>query len=168
MGDIHVVFGPQGAGKSTYARTLAASMKGTRFSIDDWMIQLYGPDLPKPLNFGWIMERVKRCERQILATTQEIAKNGGNVVLDLGFMKEKNRSELTILAEQVGLVSKLHYINAPHDVRRRRVLNRNSEKGETFSFEVTPVMFDVMEKEFETPSEAELARATIFITHAAA
>lgn len=168
MGDIHIVFGPQGAGKSTYARTLATSQNGIRFSIDDWMAQLYGPDLPNPLNFGWIMERVKRCERQIWATTQEIAKNGGKVVLDLGFMKEKNRAEFSNLTEKAGLASNLHYLIAPHDVRRRRVLARNSEKGKTFAFEVTPMMFDFMEKEFEAPGEAELANATVFSTHEAA
>ncbi|WP_167316035.1 ATP-binding protein [Burkholderia lata] len=31
---VHIVFGPQGAGKSTYARTLAAASGATRFSID--------------------------------------------------------------------------------------------------------------------------------------
>ena len=168
MGDILIVFGPQGAGKSTYARTLALSLSGTRFSIDEWMAQLYGPDLPKPLNFGWIMERVKRCEHQIWATAQQIAKNNGNVILDLGFTKESNRAEFSSLAEQVGVAAKVHYIDAPHDVRRRRVLARNSEKGETFSFEITPMMFDFMEKEFETPSDAELANATVISTHAVA
>lgn len=57
MGTIHLVFGPQGAGKSIYARELAGRTMGVRFSIDEWMGQLYGPDLPKPLNFSWIMEK---------------------------------------------------------------------------------------------------------------
>lgn len=53
-------------------------------------------------------------------------------------------------------------------MRRHRVLDRNSDKGETFSFEVTPIMFDFMEKEFEAPREAELVNATVFSTYAAA
>lgn len=164
-GNVHLVFGPQGAGKSTYSRKLARLNNGTRFSIDDWMIQLYGPDLPKPLNLNWIMTRVKRCEQQIWSTAKEVALNGGNIVLDLGFIKTINRDEFLQLAQQVGLSSVLHYVIAPHDERRRRVLARNVEKGDTFAFEVTPMMFDYMEKEFEAPSEVELSNLTVFNTY---
>ena len=164
-GSVHFVFGPQGAGKSTYSRKLARLNNGTRFSIDDWMIQLYGPDLPKPLNLNWIMERVKRCEQQIWSTAKEIALNGGNTVLDLGFIKASNRAEFLQLAQQADLSSELHYVIAPHDERRRRVLARNVEKGETFAFEVTPTMFDYMEKETEAPSEAELSNSSVFNTY---
>jgi predicted kinase len=168
VGALHLVFGPQGAGKSTYSRSLAKQLNGTVFSIDEWMARLYGPDLPKPLNFIWIMERVKRCEIQIWITAREVAKNGGNVVLDLGFMKVRTRAEFSALAKQAGIPINSHFVTAPHAVRRNRVLSRNTEKGETFSFEVTPAMFDFMEKEFEAPGEAELARSTVFNVHAAA
>ncbi|WP_322087388.1 ATP-binding protein [Burkholderia sp. BCC1999] len=168
MGAVHIVFGPQGAGKSTYARTLAASSGATRFSIDEWMAQLYGPDLPEPLQLSWLMERVQRCESQIWRTAEQIAKNGGNVILDLGFMKARNRSAFVDRARGAGISSELHFVTAPHDIRRGRVLARNSEKGETFSFEVSPAMFDFMEKEFEEPTSLELASAIVFNSHIAA
>ncbi len=162
MGTVHVIFGPQGAGKSTYARRLADEIRGVRFSIDDWMNQLYGPDLSKPLNFAWIMERVRRCEKRIWATASEFALTGGNVILDLGFMKVSSRTEFVNLAQACGLPVQLHFIDAPHAIRRARVLNRNTEKGETFSFEVTPTMFDFMEKEFQSPTDTELSKASVF------
>jgi len=111
------------------------------------------------------MTRVKRCEQQIWSTAKEVALNGGNIVLDLGFIKTINRDEFLQLAQQVGLSSVLHYVIAPHDERRRRVLARNVEKGDTFAFEVTPMMFDYMEKEFEAPSEVELSNLTVFNTY---
>jgi hypothetical protein len=37
------------------------------------------------------------------------------------------------------------------------VLERNIHKGDTFSFEVSPAMFDFMEKQFESPTDLELA-----------
>jgi predicted kinase len=165
MAEVHIVFGPQGAGKSSYSRALAAASQGTRFSIDEWMAQLYGPDLPAPINLGWIMERVLRCERQIWQTAEQIAKNGGSVVLDLGFMKARNRSTFTEQARNAGISSRLHYVTAPQDIRRSRVMTRNAEKGETFSFEVSPAMFDFMEAEFEAPTRLELASATVFHSH---
>lgn len=49
---LHLVFGPQGAGKSTHARKLAEAEQAVHLAIDDWMGQLFGPDLPQPLDFG--------------------------------------------------------------------------------------------------------------------
>lgn len=161
MGTVHIVFGPQGAGKSTYSRRLAVEARAVHFSVDDWMNQLYGPDLPKPLNFTWIMERVRRCEKRIWTTASEFAQTGGNVVLDLGFMKIDSRTEFVDLAQGRKLPSQLHFVDAPHDIRRKRVLARNSERGETFSFEVTPAMFDFMENEFQRPTDAELSTAVV-------
>lgn len=46
-------------------------------------------------------------------------------------------------------------------IRLQRVLNRNSEKGETFEFEVSKDNFDFMENWFETPSKKELENAII-------
>ncbi len=46
-------------------------------------------------------------------------------------------------------------------MRKERVVKRNIEKGETYSFEVTPMMFDFMEKEFQRPTDEELERAII-------
>ena len=163
-GTVHIVFGPQGAGKSTYSRELADETRAVVFSIDEWMNQLYGPDLPKPLDFGWIMERVGRCEKRIWDTAAEVARTAGNVVLDLGFMKIDSRTEFANLAESCSLPSQLHFVDAPHDIRRQRVLARNTDKGETFSFEVTPGMFDFMEKQFERPTEAELSKAIVSVT----
>jgi predicted kinase len=136
-----------------------------RLSIDDWMGQLYGPDLPTPMNFGWIMERVQRCEKRIWATAAEIAGIGCHVVLDLGFMKVRNRTEFLSLASADQHPAQLHFVNAPLDVRRQRVLQRNIDKGDTYSFEVTAPMFDFMEREFEPPTAQELASATVFHSH---
>ncbi|CAN0645805.1 AAA family ATPase [Burkholderia cepacia] len=117
MAVVHIVFGPQGADKSTYARTLAASSGATRFSIDEWMALLYGPDLPEPPQLSWLMERVQRFERQIWRTAEQIAKNGGNVILDPGFMKARNRSAFVDQARDAGIASKLHFIAVPHGIR---------------------------------------------------
>ena len=162
MATIHIVFGGQGAGKTTYSCELAEDERATRFSIDNWMEALYGADLPKPLNFSWVMERVQRCEHRIWLTAADIAHNGGNVVLDLGFMKRKDRARFITLAESEGLSVQTHFVTAPHEVRRERVLSRNETKGATFSFEVTPEMFDFMEKQFEPPTDDELSKSTVF------
>ena len=159
---VRMVFGSQGAGKTTYSRQLADQVQATRFSIDDWMGELFGQDVPKPMSFPWIMERVQRCERRIWSIASDVVARGGSAVLDLGFMKASDRSRFVSLAKARGLAVQLHFVDAPHAVRRARVLSRNATKGETFAFEVTPAMFDFMEKQFESPTEAELSKSVTF------
>jgi len=156
-----MIFGPQGAGKSTHALALAKTTGGVRFSIDEWMGELYGNDAPQTLNIDWVMERVHRCERRIWATAAEIARNGGVAILDLGFTKIASRHATRALAEAEALEIDSHYVTAPHDVRRSRVLARNQGKGATFAFEVTPMMFDFMEKEFEPATSSELQSCNV-------
>ena len=155
----HIVFGPQGAGKTTYSRKLADSRNAVRFSIDEWMIELFGPDLPKSMSLSWVMPRVQRCETRIWSVASQIGRVGGSVVLDLGFMRIDDRQRFAALAKESGMTSQLHFVDAPHPTRRTRVMARNQDRGETFAFEVTPGMFDFMETKFESPTEAELAIA---------
>lgn len=161
---IHIVFGRQGAGKSTYSKKIAKEINGVHFSIDEWMWKLYGEDLPKSMNLKWITERVERCEKQIWEMTKQISKCGVGVVLDLGFTKFEKRELFSSLAQEQNIPIQIHYIKAPHELRKKRVLNRNKEKGETYSFEVTPGMFDFMEGEFQAPREKELVEAIIIDT----
>ena len=165
MSKIHIVFGRQGAGKSTYSKNLAKETGGVHFSIDDWMWSLFGLDLPKSMNLKWIKERVERCENQIWKSTAQICSVGREMVLDLGFTKLSKRQMFIALAEDNGFAYQIHYLKAPHALRKVRVMKRNEEKGETFSFEITSRMFDFMEGEFDDPREKELAGSVIVDTN---
>lgn len=164
MSKVHLVFGRQGSGKTTYSIKLAKRVKGVHFSIDEWMWALYGADLPKSMNLKWIMERVDRCEKQIWATAKKISDSQVDVILDLGFTKRAKRKLFKDLATESNLPIEVHYLKAEHSERKRRVLDRNKEKGETYAFEVTAGMFDFMETEFDSPTDSELSEATIVNT----
>lgn len=166
MSNIHIVFGPQGAGKSTYSKQLTKEVQGIHMSIDDWMWQLFGDDLPKTINLKWIMERVERCEKHIWELSKVISDRDCDVILDLGFTKVAKRNKYRQLIEAHRKEVQLHYVTAAHALRRERVLNRNVDKGSTFSFEVTPAMFDFMEGEFNTATDDELAQSIIVDTNA--
>jgi len=157
---VYLVYGPVGAGKSTYARELAADRNAIRFAIDDWMHTLFGDDRPQQMDLVWAMTRVARCEARIWATCQEILASGRDVVLEIGAMRATDRERLKSIVEAAGHRLALCFVDADREVRRQRVLQRNREKGDTYTFEVTPAMFDAMETYFERPDETELGSTT--------
>lgn len=161
---LHLVFGPQGAGKSTLANDLARQHQGVCLAIDPWMADLYGPDMAAPLDFARVMQRVRRCEGRIWTTAVAVASQGMNVVLDEGCMKVADRRRFSELAQQALLPLQMHFVTADAGIRRQRVLLRNTQRGDTFAFPVSPVMFDQMEGQFEAPSADELACAIVLNT----
>lgn len=158
---LHVVFGPSGAGKSTYAKEFARREPAVHFAIDDWMARLFAADMPEPLEFAWMMERVERCEAQIWSTAAGVVATGTSVILDLGLMRKADRARVAEIAAAVELPIQFHFVTAAPDVRRARVLGRNEVRGETFAISVTPDMFDFIEGVYEAPDDAELTGAII-------
>lgn len=164
MATLHLVFGPQGAGKSTHARNLTERAGAIHFAIDNWMIQLFGSDMPERPDMAWLMARVVRCEKLIWNTAAAILQQGSSVVLDIGLMKQAQRQAASQLARDLGFAPQWHYVTAPIEIRRSRVAQRNSQKGDSFAFAVSPTMFDMMEAHWEAPCGDELAQAQIFET----
>lgn len=153
---LHVIFGPSGAGKSTYAKDLARRLPAVHFAIDEWMARLFSADMPEPLPFEWMMERVERCEAQIWSTAAGVMATGASVILDLGLMRRSDRARVAEIAQAVELPIQFHFVTAPQEIRRARVLERNTQRGETFAIEVTPDMFNFIERVYEAPDDAEL------------
>jgi len=149
--EIHLITGGTGAGKTTYARTLALETGAIRFSIDEWMSVLFWMDSPDPIRFDWVMTRINRVETQMWDTARHILSTGTPVIFDLGFTKQAHREKFRTLAASVNRPSILHWVDVDADERWNRVQGRNAEKGETFVMTVTPEMFKFMESEWETP-----------------
>jgi predicted kinase len=155
---IHIVTGSTGAGKTTYARQLAAELGAIRFSIDEWMNALFWPDRSDPIDPAWAMERVERCYTQIWSVARDAARQGLPSVLDLGFTTHNSRCRFVDLAREAGFQSQLHWIDVPADERWRRVEQRNQRPSEQqLEFAVTREMFDYVESLWEPPEPAEMA-----------
>jgi len=151
----HIVCGSTGAGKTTYSIALSSKLGAIRFSIDEWMAQLFWPDSPQPVQFEWTMERINRCEAQIAELATELAKRGVPSVLDLGFTTRDHRDKFRALAADAGIATKTQYVDVPVEERWRRVEHRNRDKGETYRMEVTREMFDFMESIWQAPTAEE-------------
>lgn len=161
---LNVIFGPCGAGKTTYAHAFARREKAVAFILDDWMARMFGPDMPEPLQYDWMIERVGRCEGQIWATAAGVLATRTSVILDIGLMRKADRARVREIAEATGLDLQFHFVDAPQAVRRARVLDRNVVRGESFAIEVTPDLFDFIEGVYEPPEPGELTGAVISVS----
>ena len=158
---LNVIFGPSGAGKTTYANAFARREKAVAFILDDWMARMFGPDMPEPLQYDWMIERVGRCEAQIWSVVAAVMATGTSVILDIGLMRRADRDRVREIAEATGLPLRFHFVDAPPEARRARVMERNVIRGEGFSIDVPPDMFDFIEGVYEAPEPAELVGAVI-------
>ena len=161
MARLILVCGPTGVGKTTYSVALAKDAKAIRFSIDPWMQTLFADDMTE-LDYSWMIERVNRCYEQIWKVSEQILAIDGNVILDLGFTTKEQRELFSQRAAKLGIDAEVHYLDAPTDIRRKRVEKRNAEKDpDVYAFEVTEMMFDFMEPRFEIPDEDELKNGCV-------
>jgi predicted kinase len=109
---LHVIFGPCGAGKTTYANAFARREKAVAFILDDWMARMFGADMPEPIQYDWMIERVGRCEAQIWATAAGVLAAGTPVILDIGLMRKADRARVRDIAEATGLPLHFHFVDA--------------------------------------------------------
>lgn len=154
---VHLVCGPSGAGKTTYARRLRDDIGGVHFSIDDWMTTLFAADAPPVPDWNWVVDRVQRNESQIIAMTVQLGRLNIPSVHDLGFLGRDQRVRVAGAARAAGLATRLHILDLDREERWRRVAARNAEKGETYRLTVTRPMFDFVDRLWQPPSDDEMA-----------
>jgi predicted kinase len=149
---VHLLAGPVGSGKTTYARQLE-DRGAVRFSTDEWMIRLYGQHLPPDVR----QLRAGVCRRLFLDMAREIAAVGVDVVLDCGFSRRDERDEARQRLVSAGLPVELIHFDVPRDERWRRIALRNQQRPFD-SYALTRPMFDELDGRFEPPAPEERAR----------
>jgi len=160
---IHLVCGPIGAGKTTYAHEIAAKYNAVRFSEDEWLSKLFVPDAPEgllsePMQVvgAWANEKYQRCREQIWLISQQLLNQNVNIVLDGAAANKEQRDAIRKKAVDHNVDFQLHYVTSDPKTREKRVFERNKEQGDTYSLEVTPDMFAHTESYFEPPQGEEL------------
>ncbi len=156
MAKLHLIIGPVGAGKSTFARQLCREHRAARLVLDEWMATLFGDD-ERPANgrLEWYVERTERCLEQIWKLTENLVDLGIHVVLEVGLIRRQERERFYARVDDAGFGLTVYVLDAPRELRRERVLRRNRERGETFSMEVPPAFFELASDLWEPPAEDE-------------
>lgn len=158
---VHLIVGNTGSGKTTYAQNLKAKLEAILFSIDKWNNILFLPDKKTTDGLDWFLERIERSESIILDLIHQLEEARTDSILDLGLSKFEHREKFRVFCAEHNYEITTHFLDIPKAIRLERVLKRNTEKGNTFEFEVSKADFDFMETWFETPTVTELKDSII-------
>jgi predicted kinase len=156
-GRVHLVVGPVGAGKSTFATGLARDHRALRFTLDAWMVVLFRPDRPDTGVVEWYVERAARCVETIWGVALGAVDVGVDVVLEIGLLQRRERERFYARVAEAGVALRVVVVDADREVRRQRVEARNRVQGATFSMVVLPAIFDLASDMWEPPEPAECA-----------
>jgi uncharacterized glyoxalase superfamily protein PhnB/predicted kinase len=151
----HLVIGPVGAGKSTFALQLARKHAAVRLTLDEWMAVLFREDRPDGGVMEWYVERTARCIEQIWSVAKGIVDVGTDVVLEIGLLRRDERERFYRRVSDAGFDLTIHVLDAARDVRRERVEERNCTRGSTFSMVVPPAIFELASDLWEPPDPPE-------------
>ncbi|MCM2256373.1 MAG: ATP-binding protein [Vicinamibacteria bacterium] len=152
---IFLIVGPVGAGKSTLAQRLAVEHRAVRLTLDEWMTTLFRPDRPNDGVIGWYVERARRCVDQIWRVANDVLATDTDVILEIGLLQRHQREDIYARARERGIELTLIVVDAPRDLRRQRVMERNHEQGSTFSVVVPLEFFERASDLWEPPGDDE-------------
>ncbi|MEW1986901.1 MULTISPECIES: AAA family ATPase [Brevibacterium] len=144
--ELILMVGLAGAGKSTRAAELAASLPAVRLSPDEWMRPLFGdpdPDGQRPV-----------LEGRLIATALEILRAGTSVILDFGLWRKQERVALSWLAARVGAVARTEYLPISREMQAERIAERHRRSPET-EWPVTQAELDEWREMLDEPDSAE-------------
>lgn len=161
MPKVHLIEGPVGAGKSTFAASLVPIIGGVHIALDEWFARLFSADRPGGNFIPWYLERKDRLLELIWDHSRHILGSGSDVVLELGLIRRQQRLEFCRRIRTDGFDLVLYVLDELRDIRRQRVRLRNTEKGSTFSMVVPDHVFEVASDMWEAPDDIEESELAI-------
>lgn len=156
MGKIHLIEGPVGAGKSTFAAQLGQREGCSAIALDDWMATLFRPDRPDENVMQWYVARKTRCIAQIWRVADDLLRTGHDVILEIGLIQRQDRVAFYDRMTAAGHDFTVYILDVPRDVRRQRVSQRNIRQGSTYSMEVPSNIFEMASDMWEPPEQDEI------------
>lgn len=147
---LFLVSGKIAAGKSTLAQKLATAPSTVLLSEDHWLSTLY-PDEIKTL------DDYVRCSTKLKQAigphVVSLLRAGLSVVLDFPANTLQQRRWLLGLSEDANVHHEIHFVDAPDDVCKRRLQDRN--RSGQHPFKTDEEQFDVISRYFVPPTEDE-------------
>lgn len=161
MSTLHLIIGPVGAGKTTFARQRVVRGRAVFLDLDTWMVRLFGKDTrPQENVIAWYLERRDRCRALLWDLAREILLSGADVYLELGLVTSIEREAFYSKARGGDLQLVVYLLNESRDIRRERIAERNRSAGE--HTQVVPMpFFEIASDAWEPPTDAERKATSI-------
>jgi len=160
MATVHLISGLPCSGKTTYAAALRADKNCVLFTLDRWLITVFGKYSIDAVGHDEHVRRVLACRELIWELAAEFLKRNIDVVFDDGFFLRANRMQVVALASSVGARTKIHFLDTPLAVCIERLERRNAGLP-PFNFRIGPEMLDAFVHLFERPTEDEGAEVVV-------
>ena len=161
MPTIHLIEGPVGAGKSTFAARLGEQLNAPRINLDEWMVTLFSPDRPAENFVEWYLTCKQRCIEQIWRVACDWLDCRSDIILELGLVQQADRAEFYQRVDDHELSLKVYLLDVPREVRLERVRQRNATRGQTFQMAVSDEVFDIADRAWQAPDDAETSERDI-------
>ena len=140
---LHFMCGKMGSGKSTFAKSLAASCRAALLSEDDLLRQLYPGGVTDLSGYIELSGRIKNALADHICALLQL---GTSVVLDFPGNTLSQRAWFRQLVEKSGARHQLHYLNVPNEtcrqqLRERRAANPSDSLQDDATFEALLAYF---------------------------
>jgi hypothetical protein len=160
MATTHLISGLPCSGKTTYAVGLRADLDAALFSLDRWLITLFGRYSIDDVGHEEHVRRVLACRELIWSAGVELVRRGTDIILDDGFFLRDNRMRVADLSKQIGATAKIHFVDAPVNVLRARLTVRNAHLP-PHNFRIEPDLLHAFVELFEVPDADEGAELVV-------
>jgi predicted kinase len=154
---LHLISGLPCSGKTTYATALQAADGAVVFSLDRWLITVYGKYSLSDVGHDEHVRRVQACRSLIWSAARELLLRHVDVVLDDGFFWRSDRVRFAALAAEIGARAVIHAVEAPLDLVRARLVARNRALP-AYNFYIDPETLRSFQQLYERPADDEAAR----------
>lgn len=160
MATTHLIAGLPCSGKTTYATALRVDLDAALFTLDRWLITLFGRYSIDEVGHEAHVRRVLACRDLIWSAASELLKRGTDVILDDGFFLKENRMRIVELSKEIGASAKIHFVDTPVDVVHARLEVRNAHLP-PYNFRIGPEMLRAFVGLFEVPGPDEGAEVVV-------
>jgi len=144
MATLHLLYGIVGSGKTSLARKLERELPAVRFTHDEWMVSLRGPN-PPAADFPAMAAQIWEL---IWIHAERVLRVGADVVLDGGFWTRASRDDARRRAAALGVPCRLYHLHCPEAVARERTRRRTGALP-AGTLEITDATFDALRARVE-------------------